>query len=163
MSRHPRPLCDLLRFLLRSGRNKLGSHTRLQWALEAAEGLQYIHEKGIIHQCYHGAWTPIPSVNLAWRSRNPQNTWDLAIGCALEWRADLGREKHCDKQIFDPVIGSSIIHVGTASTPAPGMPVGTWSTSTTEFETRRGCQSTLDDFCLASRDNTQATALDLPP
>ncbi|KAL2868914.1 protein kinase family protein [Aspergillus lucknowensis] len=40
---------DCLRQILSSRQNKIESHTRLQWALEAAEGLQYIHEKGIIH------------------------------------------------------------------------------------------------------------------
>lgn len=40
---------DCLRQILRSGQKTVEWHTRLQWALEAAEGLHYIHEKGIIH------------------------------------------------------------------------------------------------------------------
>ncbi|KAJ5585261.1 kinase-like protein [Penicillium hispanicum] len=40
---------DCLRQVLRGGLKTVESHTRLQWALEAAEGLHYIHEKGIIH------------------------------------------------------------------------------------------------------------------
>lgn len=40
---------ECLRQILRSGQETVELHTRFQWALEAAEGLHYIHEKGIIH------------------------------------------------------------------------------------------------------------------
>lgn len=40
---------ECLRKILRNRHKTVETHTRFQWALEAAEGLPCIHEKGIIH------------------------------------------------------------------------------------------------------------------